>query len=134
MKKYVILILAVVLGSAFAIGGDRDANDFQFLKLLNGTPTYLGTIVATPAVRDNYNSDGGLFTITTGSMLMVQCDAAAFVYPAKTLDAGTLGTTGARAVRIDANEKYYGLLLTTDGFLQVAAVAGTVNCKVWRMR
>lgn len=127
MKNLPLWLLLVAIP---ALANDRQSQSFNTLQALNGSPSFLGTVTAT-TVKDNSNTSS-TFTITGGSLLMVQCDAASYLLTASSAAAATLTSTN--GVRVEAYEKFYLMLLNKEQWLQALAVTGTINCKVWRMQ
>lgn len=124
------LTLGLLAPPAYAVptNSSRNFGEISTVRLLNGTPTYLGTITAT--TTKNNNSTASPFTIPLGQFVLVQCDAATYVLPGTTTGATVTTSNG---VKIIADEKYYLMLTLDQAYLAALAVTGTVNCKVWRM-
>jgi hypothetical protein len=102
------------------------------VTLLNGSPSYLGTIVATTTKN---NHDTATPFVNTGDALagltlLVQSDVACYVL-AGTANTATV-TTG-NGVKLEANEKYVITMSDRQGWLAALAVSGTANVKVWQL-
>jgi hypothetical protein len=107
--------------------------DDRFLKTLNGTPVYLGTIVSTTTKNNHdtasaFNNTGVALKNMT---LLVQSDAAAYI---RAGTANSVTVTSANGLLLEANEKYV-LKMTGDySFLAALSVSGsTANIKVFQL-
>jgi hypothetical protein len=97
----------------------------QFLKAIYRDGTYAGVIVATTTAKNN--SDTAVpFTLAPGALLQIQPDAACYI-EAQSLAAGTAATTD---TLVSANERVILQLDSTQAYVSVKAVSGTVNCQV----
>lgn len=114
--------------------------DLQFALALNGTPRYLGTIVATTTKNNHdtataFNNTGDALK---GKLLLIQPDAACHINFGTTnaITAVTSQTAGAVSVFIGANERVIVRMDPESGFGWIAAVAvsGTANVKVFDLK
>jgi hypothetical protein len=124
------LALTLVPPSAWANGRQEDLQNFT--KLLNGSPSFLGTIVATTTKNNHdtatpFNNTG---TGLGGKMLLVQPDTACYVYRGT---ANTATVTTANGVKLAADERKIITLRSEQGWLAALAVSGTCNLKGWEM-
>ncbi len=136
MKRFIHLSVAAALliftvpaavQAQDAYHGSRNSALNDTIRLLNGVPTFLGTIIAT--TTKNQADTASPFVIPAGQFLLVQCDAATYLLPG--VSAATVTT--ANGVKVIADEKYYIMLKSGQYSLAALAVTGTVNCKVWRL-
>jgi hypothetical protein len=107
------------------------ARPSTMIETVNGSPQFLGKIVATTTKNNHdtatpFNNTG---TAMKAWALLVQCDAAAYIL-AGTTNAATVTT--ANGVLLEANEKFELTMLPAEGWLAALAVSGTANCRVWR--
>ncbi len=110
----------------------RSYDHSKVLTHLNGSPQFLGVIVATTTKNNHdtaaaFNNTGDALK---AKVLLVQPDAACYVL------AGTLNTatvTAANGVRLEANEKYVLTMRDSEGWLAGLAVSGTANIRVWEL-
>jgi hypothetical protein len=110
-------------------GYNRPLDQEQQLPALNGSPQFLGVVVATTTKN---NADTAVpFTIPTGAVLLLQPDTACYL-KAATASTGTVTT--ANGVLLAANEKFTVMLATDEAWVACLAVSGTTNLKVWQLR
>ncbi len=110
--------------STIRLNGDR-AN-----LALNGSPTFLGVIVATTTKNNHdtvaaFNNTGDALK---GKIVMIQSDAACYVL------AGSLNTstvTTANGVKLAPDERVIITMSRDQGWLAGLAVSGTANIRVW---
>lgn len=100
--------------------------------MLNGTPLFLGKIVATTTKNNHdtavpFNDTGSALG---GKVVLLQTDAACYVYPGTT-NAAT--ATAANGVLLAANERVVMCLGESYGWVAALAVAGTANVRVWEL-
>jgi hypothetical protein len=128
MKRLLVLVLLSLSPAAYP-----QARPNNTLVAINGYPAHLGTIVAT-TTKNNHDT-ASAFSNTgaalKGMVLMVQCDAAAYVLPGT---ANTATVTTGNGVKLEANEKFIFIMGVEHGWLAALAVSGTANCKVWRLQ
>jgi hypothetical protein len=104
----------------------------NILEAVYGSPSYLGTIVATTTKNNHdtatpFNNTGDALKT---KMLMVQPDAECYILAGTTN--GATVTTG-NGVYLDANEKFFITMKSGQGWLACVSLAGTTNLKVWEM-
>lgn len=110
-------------------GYNRPLDGPSQLEALNGSPQFLGVIVATTTKN---NADTAVpFTIPGGAVILIQSDTACYVRAA-TAATGTVTT--ANGVLIAANEKFTVCLHPEESWVAALAVAGTSNVKVFQLR
>jgi hypothetical protein len=101
---------------------------------LNGTPVFLGVIVAT-TTKNNHDT-ASAFNNTGiglgGKMLLIQSDAACFILPGT---ANTATATSSNGVKLAADERVVIIMDTTAsyGWLAAVSVSGTANVRVWEL-
>ena len=100
---------------------------------LYGSPSYLGTIVAT-TTKNNFDT-AAAFKDTAGEgvgglLLAVQPDTACYVLPGTASDSTV---TTANGVKLAADQIYILNLRQKDLSLCCLAVSGTTNLKVWEL-
>lgn len=133
MKKYIAVSLMLVgVGLSVSLPREswadsgRNKNLADTIKVLNGSPAYLGTIVAT--TTKNNSDTAAPFAIEAGQFILVQCDVAAYVLPGTSTAAAA---TTANGVKVAADEKFYILLRAGQSYLAIISASGTATCKVW---
>ena len=99
---------------------------------LNGTPVYLGVIVATTTKNNHdtaapFNNTGEALK---GKTLLIQSDAAFYLYTGTT-NAATASTTN--GVLVAANERIVMVMGSSYGWVAALAVTGTANVRVWEL-
>ena len=102
----------------------KGLNQGQFVKGLNGSFSYLGTVSSTGTSVTN----NGSFTIPLGKLVLVQPDAAGYLLPA-TSGSGTVSATN--GLKLDPNEKWVVCLKSTEAVVAWISVSGTAALKVW---
>lgn len=105
----------------------------HFVNALNGSPAYLGTIVAT--TTKNNNDTAAPFSNTgaalTGKLLVIQPDSACYILAGTTT---TTTVTAANGVKLAADQIYYITMAADEGWLACLAFVGTTNLKLWEAR
>lgn len=122
------LAFALVLAAGVAYA-DRVPSLQATVYQLNGTPHYLGRIVAT-TTKNNHDTSTPFNDTTValkGMTLLIQCDAAADILPGIVNTVTTTATTG---VKLAADEKFYIMMENDAGWV---AVVGTANCDFWQL-
>jgi hypothetical protein len=104
---------------------DRYLDQEGVIKALNGSPTYLGTVTSTGASATNA-STATPFTLTRGSLLLLQADATVYVVSGASV-------SSSNGVKVAADEKFYLLLTSEQTTLAVISASGTANVKVFRL-
>lgn len=104
----------------------------QFDQAVNGSPSYLGTIVATTTKNNHdtaapFNDTGDALK---GKTIMVQPDTACYILAGS---ANTSTVTTANGVKLAADERVTITMTRDQGWLACLAVSGTTNLKVWEM-
>jgi hypothetical protein len=108
----------------------RPAEIAVVTKALNGSPQYLGTIVAT-TTKNNHDTASPFNDGTLGGVcLCVQPDAACYILAGT---ANTATVTSSNGVKLGADERLYLWLKDSEGWLACVSVSGTTNLKVWKM-
>lgn len=102
------------------------------VEALNGSPSYLGVIVATTTKNNHdtaapFNNTGDALK---GRVLLLQPDAACYVL-AGILNTATVTTTN--GVKLQADERVILTMTASQGWLACVSVTGTTNLKVWEM-
>jgi hypothetical protein len=110
----------------------KPLNGLPLADALNGSPTHLGTIVATTTKNNHdtasaFNNTGDALK---GKLLMLQPDAACYVL-AGTTNAATVTTTN--GVKLAADERVLIRMRENQGWLACVSVTGTTNCRVWEL-
>jgi hypothetical protein len=102
---------------------------FEEIRKLNGTPRFLGVIVATTTKNNAdtavpFNATGDQLR---GKMLMMQADAACHVYfgPLSTQTATT-----ANGVKLAADQIHYVMMTEDIGFV---ACVGAASLRIWEL-
>ncbi len=112
------------------MGAARIEDNLPLLtQRLNGSPSYLGTIVAT-TTKNNHDTAAPFNDTTnalTGKVLLIQPDAACYVLPGIV---NTTTVTTANGLYLGANERVILTMTPLQGWL---AVVGTANLKVWEL-
>lgn len=111
------------------MGQDRLLGTAKLVAVINGSPRYLGTIVATTA-KDN-SSTASAFTISAGSTILLQSDTACYVLAGTSADQTQPTVSATNGVYLAALEKYQFILPRATALVQAIAVTGTSNVKVW---
>jgi hypothetical protein len=134
---------AIFLGLVLCLGFLPVAHagtELQLLIALNGTPRYLGTIVATTTKNNHdtatpFNNTGDALK---GKLLLIQTDAACYINFGTTnaITAVSSATTGAVSVKLNADERVIVRMDPESGYGWIAALAvsGTANIKVWDLK
>ena len=102
------------------------------LEALNGSPAFLGVIVATTTKNNHdtaapfYNTDPTL----AGKILLIQPDAAGYILPGT---ANTSTVTTSNGVYLGPYERVILTMKSTQGYLAAVSASGTMNVKVWEL-
>lgn len=113
--------------------GVRTNDPGKQIGALNGLPTYLGVIVATTTKNNHdtatpFNNTGDALK---GKTLLLQPDAACFVYWGT---ANTATATTTNGVRLGANERVTMAMSPTSAtWIACVSVTGTTNLRVWEL-
>lgn len=138
------LVVGHVIGSTAAHAQTRSADTERTLKALNGSPKYRGTLYSYSAnghVTTNATTDAGNFTINSGALVLVQCDATAYALPALT-DGGVRSSVGAvsvvsvsetTGVKIRSTDNFYMLLRNDENGVGMDCASGTCICGIWEV-
>jgi hypothetical protein len=102
-------------------------------EALSGSPSFLGTIVATTTKNNHdtatpFNNTGEALK---AKILLIQPDAACYILPGST-NAATVTT--ANGIKLGADERVIITMTSNEGWLCALAVSGTANVKVWELR
>jgi hypothetical protein len=134
--------LAVLVGSIVWASGERKLDLTTYLKALNGSPSYLGTITSYDGggysnlytrPPDGGTSDAG-FAIPLGSVVMVQCKAGHYV---RVCNTGS--TCAAVTTDVELNvvkQPFYSLLKMTQStvaILPVDPAAASNSCNLFKI-
>jgi hypothetical protein len=130
MKKTALLLALSLLATPPALATVE--RSYAVSLITNGTPVYLGTIVASTTKNNHdtaspFNDTGDALE---GKFLLVQCDAAAYVLPGT---ANTTTVTTSNGVKLAADERVILSMAAGYKWLAALAVTGTANCKVWEL-
>ena len=105
-------------------------------QYLDGEPVFLGVIVA--STTKNNSDTATPFSNTgnalAGKVLMIQSDAACYVYPSSTSTGTVTGTATGNGVYLAANDARIITMRDAPRWLACVAVTGTANLKVWELR
>lgn len=149
MKRNVLFLGAALLGgigsAAFggvwttspevasrAIVAAAPSSELQLLLLLNGTPTKVGTLVATGGASINNSTTATPFTIELDGVYMSQCDGAANVNPAGGTASATI-TSANYGPRVAATDPPFTWRATSTAISEIPT-SGAVSCAIWRLR
>jgi hypothetical protein len=123
---FVVVLLVAVL----AMAGPK--SDLSLYLLLNGKPTKLGVLTSTGASVTNA-STAVPFTLTGGSVIKVECDAAANVGLQATCHGTVTNANYCELLEVRPAQRVY---VVPDSVTTISAisVSGTANCMVWAMR
>jgi len=105
----------------------------QLQAALNGTPNYLGVIIATTTKN---NHDTAVPFSNTGNalkakVLLVQPDAACYVYFGSTNAATAVAASN--GIYLAARERLSFVMGSELGWVACVSVSGTTNLKVWEL-
>ncbi len=100
----------------------------QLLAAFSGSRRYIGTIAATSGAAQTQTSTAVPFTISPGSIVMVQPTAACYAVWRAT---GGSAVTAAQGEYIDANERQF--IRWQEGILSVLGATGNVDLKVFEL-
>lgn len=107
----------------------------QVARRQSGSPEYLGTITATTTAQTNGTTAVPFKYVAgdtlAGEYILIQADAACYVLPGTT---SAFAVTASNGVELSAKERIDFVMVTSEGYLSVKAVTGTVNLRVWRLR
>lgn len=96
-----------------------------------GSPKYLGTITTTDTAAKNNANTAVPFTLTSGSLLLLQPDTDCALAAA---EASGTAVTAATGVTVYAGERYPLTLHPKETFLSVIRLGANVNVKVFELR
>lgn len=107
----------------------------HLMDALNGLHSFLGVIIATTTKNNHdtatpFNNTGDALK---GKTLILQSDAAYYVYAGTANTATVTGTTTGNGMLIGAGERVQLTMTRDHGWLAAVAVSGTANVKVWEM-
>ncbi len=111
------------------MGAQRDGDLTRLIQKFDGSPTYLGTIVAT-TTKNNHDTAAPFSNVAPalqGKVLMLQPDAACHILPGIV---NTATVTTANGVYLAAYERVIITMSELQGWI---AVVGAANVKVWEM-
>lgn len=100
----------------------------QLLSAFSGTRRYLGTISATTGAAQTQLTTAVPFTLTPGSIIMVQPTVACYAVWRAT---GGAAVTAAQGEYIDANERQF--IRWQEGILSVLGASASVDLKVFEL-
>lgn len=100
--------------------------------ILCGIPNYLGVIVATTTKNNHdtaapFNNTG---VALTGKVLLLQPDAACYIYFGTTNGATATTTNG---VKFSADERAIVTMTSSAGWIACVSSTGTTNLRVWEL-
>lgn len=126
-------ILAFIAGAfvalSLAAATSGSINYAQVSTQVNGVPQFLGTITNTAGTPKDNTNTAVTFTITPPVVLMVQCDAAAFIGPG--IASGSLVDASA-PIQLQAKQTWF-FTFQTQSVLSIDSAVSTANCKVSSM-
>lgn len=126
-----LLPLALLLLALPASAG-RPMSELQLLTMLNGQETLLGVLTSSGSSVTNATT-ATPFTLAAGSLLKVQCDAAAVhIGPGATASA-TLTSANYKERLVNAYDERFIILDGSTTSLAMIPASGSANCVVWRM-
>lgn len=104
----------------------------ELVTNLNGTPNYLGVIVATTTKNNHdtavpFNDTGEALK---GKVLLIQPDAVCYIYVG-TVNTATATTTN--GIKVGADERVIIAMGSSYGWLACVSSTGTTNCRVWEL-
>lgn len=100
----------------------------QLLAAFSGSRRYLGTIAATSGAAKTQLDTAVPFTLTPGSIIMIQPTAACYAIWRAT---GGAAVTAAQGEYVDANERQF--IRWQEGILSVLGASGNVDLKVFEL-
>ena len=108
----------------------------QLTQALNGSPTFLGVIVATTTKNNHdtatpFNNTGDALK---GKVLMLQADAACYVYPGTLNTATVTGSATGNGVLLAVAERVIVTMAADQGWMACVSVSGTTNLKIWELK
>lgn len=126
----------------------------DLITKVNGSPRYLGSIVAASATLINNKTTATPFSITAGSVLLLEFSGAGWVLPAASQaqrigstggvspsvvsdepsNNPTLLTTGANGLSRSAGDQWLVILATDEDLLQVVGNGASTTVKVFELR
>ncbi len=110
----------------------RPAGEFPMFLRLNGSPSKLGVIVSAGGSSTTNASTLTPFTLASGDMIDVVCDAAAVCIEGST--ASTTITSSAYGVPQALGIERFWILAGTSSVTFACAGAAAFNCAVFRMQ
>lgn len=113
----------------------RHLSQQQFGIVLNGSPSYLGSIVTTSAAAKNNHDTAVPFNNTgaglSGKVLLIQVSAACYFLGKITNSAAVTTATG---VKLAADERVIVTLTKDEGWFSVIRDSADVTVKVFELR
>lgn len=102
-------------------------------EIYNGSPSFLGKIVAT-TTKNNHDT-AAPFSDTAGSglsgkVLLVQPDAACYILPGSVI---TATVTTANGVKLQADERVILTMTSAQDWIACVSVSGTTNLRIWEL-
>ena len=103
---------------------------------LNGTPVFLGVIVATTTKSNHdtatpFNNTGEALK---GKVLLIQTDTACYVNFGTTNAVTATGSATGGAVHLADKEKMKVIMNSNYGWIAAVAVSGTSNVQIWELK
>lgn len=111
----------------------RHLSERQFAVVLNGCPTYLGTITTDSAAAKNNADTAVPFNDGTlaGKAILIQVSGACYVLPQTADDGETAATDG---IELAAKERVLITMTKDAGWLSVIRATTDVTVKCWELR
>lgn len=114
-----------------AVLAARPTTDNALMLLLNGVPVRIGVLTST-GTSVNQGTTAVTFTVTSGTVLEVVCDGAAFVSVGATASSDYTNANFGRPM--SAGVSRWFVLRDSDTDLSLDTAGSTVNCNVSVMR
>jgi hypothetical protein len=111
--------------------GNLRTTSGAILLKLNGSPGYLGTIVATASVNNHTTAApfNNTSTALAGKYLVLQSDTSCYIAAG---NSNAVAVTAANGIQLEAGEKFT-MYLATNGWVAVLPVTGTSNVKIFEL-
>ncbi len=132
MKRLLSVVALGLLGLVLVAAASRPGGEFPMLLRLNGSPLKIGTIVSAGGASTTNASTGAPFTLQSGDMIDVVCDAAATCIEAASAST-TITAAGYGVPQASGTERFW-ILAGTSSVTFACAGAGAFNCAVFRMQ
>jgi hypothetical protein len=117
------------------MGTPRISNAAGSLEALNGQPIHRSTVVAVAATpKDTTSTSGGVSVVYTwkgGEVVLIQSDVACYIEVGA---AASMTASGAKAIKLEAGEKYVMVLQSDVTKISVDSVSGTATVKFFELR